>query len=458
MPTASARQETELFQNITYDEDLNDRFNPAVFQRGWDKSSATTYKTDGTTSTAVVAANWSHVYNDVQESYGSGVGFSIKTDVSRFVTNAPEKVLFRLPKADTEYGYYDVDGNDYDLEYKTIDHGTDHYKLNATNGTITATTAGSKYFLVGNPFMTYLDMQKFLDANKGNVAQKYWMITSGAQKSGIFEAGSEGLVGTATGYVAPMQGFFVEALGDNVSTLTLDYNEAMMADAATVAATSPLKVASRGLDEGFTLTISALNDGEESTAAVVKVAPEASSDYLAEEDMVVIDNSDLEVRATVYTVGDGKALAVNSLDAIGNVELGLIALPREETILQFNMDGEYALNLYDAETGAYTPIFDGMTYPVSGNAAGRLYLTSACGVETLEASTISWSAVGDELRVWSSDADCQKLSVRVYDYAGRIVATQSVDGNEVRLPIASGVYVLEAETESERICVQVKIR
>ncbi len=365
-------------------------------------------------------------------------------------------MLFRLPKADEEYFYYDVDKKDYGLKHE-IDHEEDHYKLNASHGTITATTAGSKYFLVGNPFMTHLDMQKFLDANKGKVAQKYWMITAGAQKSGIFEANSEGLVGSASGYVDPMQGFFVEALGDNVSTLELEYDETMMADAATAASASPLKIATRSYDEGFTLTISALNDGEESTAAVVKVAPEASCDYLAEEDMVVIDNSDLEVRSTVYTVGDGKALAVNSLDAIGNIELGLIALPSEETTLCFNMDADCALNLYDAETGAYTPIFDGMTYPVSGNASGRLYLTSTSGVQTLETSQISWSVSGDELTVRSSDADCKQLTVRVYDYAGRIVGAQSVTGSEVRMTVGSGVYVLEAETESERICLQVKI-
>lgn len=466
LPSANARQETELFQPIKYDPKKNNRFNPAVFQRGWDKGKADIYHTDGRTSSAVVKANWSHVYNDVEESYGSGVGFSIKADISGISddpNNAPTKVLFRLPKADTEYGYYDVKGDDHNLDYKTIDHGTDHYKLNPKNGTIIATTAGNgkKYFLVGNPFMTHLDMAKFLKENEDQIQQKYWMITAGTQKMGVFDPdSSDGLVGNGTGHVAPMQGFFVE-VKDNVeivgNTLSLKYNESMMYDVASLTEIAPLKVASRGYDEGFTLTISAINDDEESTAAVVKVSADASHDYFAEEDMVVLDNSDLEVRATVYTVSDGKALSVNSLDGIDNVELGLIALPEEETMLRFNIDEEYALCLYDVETGAYIPIFDGMTYPVSGNVSGRLYLTSTSGVKTPDASKISWSASGDVLTVRSSDSECSHLSVRIIDYAGRVIAAQSTDGCEVSLPIASGVYVLEAETESERLCIQVKL-
>ncbi len=98
-----------------------------------------------------------------------------------------------------------------------------------------------------------------------------------------------------------------------------------------------------------------------------------------------------------------------------------------------------------------------MTYPVSGNVAGRLYLTASSGVKTVEASRLTWSTSGDELTVRSSDTGCSHLSVRIIDYAGRVVAARSVDGCEVTLPIAAGVYVLEAETETERICLQVKI-
>ncbi len=459
LPTDNARQETELFRDITYDPEKNDRFNPAVFQRGWDKGKADIYHPDGSTSTAIVAANWSHVYNDVEESYGSGVGFSIKADVSG-VNDATGKVLFRLPKADEEYAYYDNEGNELNPDNrKTILHGEDHYRLNDASGSISATNAGDNYYLVGNPFMTHLDMAKFLDANKEKVARKYWMITAGSQKMGVFEAESEGLViGDALGYVAPMQGFFVEALdGIATSTLSLDYDGSMMYDLSATGGSGPLKISSRGYDEGFTLTISAIVDDEESTAAVVRVVSDASQSYRSEEDMVVLDNSDLEVKATVYTVSDGKALSVNSLDGICNVELGLIALPEEETVLRFDLDNDCSLNLYDDKTGAYTPIFDGMTYPVSGNIAGRLYLTATSGVKEVETSGITWSVSGDQLTVRSSDVSCCRLSVRVIDYLGRCVAKRSAEGSELILPIAPGVYVMEAETDSERLCVQVKI-
>ena len=115
LPSDNARQATEYFLPINFDNNKNDRFAPAVYQRGWDKGNETVYElppaSAGETRNVAVRATWSHVYNDVAVSYAPGSGYSVKTDVSRlgnrFETSVenPGKVLFRFPKADTAYEY-----------------------------------------------------------------------------------------------------------------------------------------------------------------------------------------------------------------------------------------------------------------------------------------------------------------------------------------------------------------
>lgn len=80
LPTSGARQVTRLFTEINFDHKadntgLNNRFAPAVYQRGWDKGTATVYElksnSSAETRNVAVALDWSHVYNEVKEPYRS---------------------------------------------------------------------------------------------------------------------------------------------------------------------------------------------------------------------------------------------------------------------------------------------------------------------------------------------------------------------------------------------------
>ncbi|MDE6682356.1 MAG: hypothetical protein K2J87_02910, partial [Muribaculaceae bacterium] len=235
LPTEKARQETEMFREITFDPAKNDRFAPAVYQRGWDKSTANVYEF-GTNDARNVAVKtfWSRVYNDATEDYGNGKAFSIKTDVSN-ANNAGDKVIFRLPKGDETYFYYKQDGTTDNKETAALNRENSH-RLNVSNGTMTVTTANEgKYFLVGNPFMTYMDIKGFLSRNQDKLEQKYWVVTKDGQIAGSF-SGENNFIASpypesdspedATA-IAPMQGFFVES--KKVATsLDLEYDETMM--------------------------------------------------------------------------------------------------------------------------------------------------------------------------------------------------------------------------------------
>lgn len=123
-PEAGGRQLTPHFAPITYNPAINDRFNPAYYQRSWDKAGkAWIYRMTGDEGTYLgfehdtehaeivrvqkpTYLNWSYVYNDVTVPYSNG-GFSVNvryTDSGKDATGG--KALVRMPKDDTAYTYY----------------------------------------------------------------------------------------------------------------------------------------------------------------------------------------------------------------------------------------------------------------------------------------------------------------------------------------------------------------
>lgn len=76
------------------------------------------------------------------------------------------------------------------------------------------------HFLVGNPFMTYLNMETFLDANKEVLAPKYWTLANGAPNASVGTPDVDYEVGSTNGTVAPMQAFFVELKSDAAKAST----------------------------------------------------------------------------------------------------------------------------------------------------------------------------------------------------------------------------------------------
>lgn len=463
LPTDGARQLTELFQDITFNTDLNDRFRPAVFQRGWDKSVARVYELEhpgfDSPQNVAVKAFWSHVYNDVTEPYGAGTGFSVKADVSRLGSEMTDPVLFRFPKADAQFLYFNQDG-DKNGHLTSIDRTEAQYRLSDSHGSIHASAASAgKYFLVGNPFITHLDIAKFLDANKDVLEQKYWIVTAKGQIAGSI--GSDGTAYAAVPSaddddpvadptaVAPMQGFFVEAKAE-AAAVNLKYDETMMRRYD--AANAPLTSTARSADGAQMLKITACNDGIASSAAIVVTGRGIAPDVNA------IDNSDIGVESTVYTVKGNNALSINVCDDMEGTEIGVIAREGTETVLRFEgveAATDCELCLYDKLDGSISNLYDGMELTVTGPVAGRLFLTAGNPDEKVTAGII-W-AIYDDILYVADTARSGSLSVTVCDVAGRVAASAAVDADSVEIPLPHGIYVAEIVTAKERKCIKVRL-
>jgi len=439
LPTADARQSTELFKPITFSTDLNNRFAPAVYQRAWNKATAMVYEINDKNRNVAVKTVWSNVYNDVNEKYAAGTGFSINTDVSR-LAGTVDKALFRLPKDDKEYKYYNEDGNIVGNN-TTIDRDK-AYKLNDVNGTIKVEAGAScRYFLVGNPFMAHIDMAKFLTDNADKINPKYWVLTAGG-----YAAASKDDSGnfTATidnpGILAPMQGFFVETIKE-ATGVELSYTSDMICTHTYESGNSPLHVLSRGDDNDHCLRLTAMADGEAVSQALIHIKPDAVSEYNEREDVAMLDGNDIRSRAKIYTIAGNVAASINTLPEITTTEVGLVAdNSRAQTTLRFNgtdaVDGD--VMLYDTLTGEATPIYEDMEYTVEGSAVGRLFITAS--LHGLSDNAIHITQTERTVTVSSS----LPVSVNIYDIRGLHILSRTEESGKTSFTLEQGMYIIEA--------------
>lgn len=445
-PTAGGRQNTELFNDITFSTDLHNRFAPAIYQRSWNAATANLYVSDKVTpswerQSAAIVSRWSHVYNDANVSYGPGSGFSIKADVSGVTgRDDDDKVLIRLPKADTEYRYYHHDGavdgitSGHDF---AIEHNDNHYKLNDASKVITVTaeaaSADNKYFLLGNPYMSYLDMGKFLAANEDKLEQKFWVLSGNGKGAMVLDASNNwtDAAGTTVSVIPPMQGFFVE-LKQAAATGVFTFNSSMMADVPAVGGQTPLTDRGASAD----LLITAVSSGAK---ALVAVRDASSANYEAKEDAALFTDPDSDLGEQVYTLAGNVAAEVNAVPEIEGLPLGVVAETGAEVVLRFDNvpDG---LMLYDVDADRSTLLAEGAEAAVTQGHRTLLTFSRGDAADKV-APGLTLTLVGN---CAEAVTDAEGVAVEVYDTAGRRLDRRSSDTGRMTVTLPAGTVIVRA--------------
>ena len=208
VPASNGRQETKAFTDINFDTNVNSRSKYPIYQRAWMKSdvkeispkgdySASHYP-DGTAPSDVDMnlGYWSHVYNKVDESYaadGTFGGFSIKAGNALLPKDKTKNALLRLPKADTEYQYFDYNGTGSSSSKTSVTkdpkgHGkllvafNNDEKHLAEKFQTLGTDNNSGFYLVANPYTCSISMAKFFDGNSG-LQKAIWIVENGEVKA-----------------------------------------------------------------------------------------------------------------------------------------------------------------------------------------------------------------------------------------------------------------------------------
>ena len=475
VPAKDGRQETKAFTDITFDTNVYSRSKYPVYQRAWMKSDVKeiTPKSDYPAShyPSVAAPEnvdmnlgyWSHVYNRVDESYaadGTFGGFSIKAGNALLPKDKTKKALLRLPKADTEYQYFDYKGNENSSSKtriaKDAGHGkflvaySNEEKTFAEKTQALGTDNASGFYLVANPYTCSISMAKFFEANTG-LQKAIWMVENGEVK-----AISNTELDKQNYAIQPTQSFFVKKKeGEMVENVR--FTSTMCVDRTI---TPGLLMAS---DYVKSIEATTENSNGQTSKARIALRPEASADYDDQEDVDLLYDQNLKDVPQVYTVAGNEAVAVNAVPELSWIPLGIVSQQTEEVSL--TLKGVNKLDapvyLYDAASASFTEVHEGEAVKVKAGDHGRYFLTqtrTSTGIDRME--TEEQSA---PVKVYSPAAGMivvsalggEKLDrVQVFTLDGKMVYSyQLPDKQRMILRVPSGIYIVKASTQS---CAQAK--
>ena len=471
VPKTTGREESKTaFSAMNFDETSDNRVAAPVYQRNWDSNATqvvdgvTNYKAhdyNGTNiridtisdaSMNVESLYWSHVYNKLNENYSEGKGFALKAGDQ--YKQLSTKWLFRLPKEDEEYKYFKQDGGYSDLNVPVPKH--EKYMLNVPYANesgllgeisqpLTSNThSNNRYYIVGNPYTASLSMYRFLNGNQ-SFERKVWTLDNGVLNA---HSVPEGTYNRSQDYIIePMQGFFVK-VKDGATVSQANFTLMMTTDRWISGGTA--------VQEPAAVYINVVNDDNLCSTAKVVVCNDADDEFVDDEDVELLNNSDIEDVPQVYTVAGNQAAALNKLSNINFLPLGIIA--KEDGKVMSNgatVNVEISANRYvtdklyvfDAKMGTFTPA----DAPISimANEHGRYYITTSTynlKQHNDEANIKCFSPNSGTITV--SSPNIAIANVRIYNAEGLLV-TSALGINQVSWTknIGCGLFIVKAETK-----------
>lgn len=468
------QEKSEAFKPITYKEAVNDRTAYPVYQRSWDGDAKEMvdntkfYKAneDGTVTETIdndfflTSGYWSHVYNKVDEQYTKGQAFAVKAGdkYTAGAQGANATAVIRLPKADTQFSYYDSESNK--PVNVTVPRDANSYRMLlgdvAGDKTMAMTQplkenlhSENRYHLVGNPYTSSLSMYRFLKANPA-FENSIWTLDNG-KVTAYTLALDEAYDKKTDVLVSPTQAFFVKLKAGETAT-EATFNASMLIN-------KDVTPGEKALIIRPTLTLTT-TDGVRNSESKLIVNEEACRDYVVGEDVEMLGEGNIAEVAQVYSVAGSQAVALNASDDINWMPVGVVAAKSKEVDVNVSlnskmlrkMDNEGSqLFLFDATTKTFSEIKDGMTVKMMANDHGRYYVTNQSSLNTTDINTIEcFSPTENTIVVATLKGDMKR--VVVYDISGALVTSNhSVNGGRCQLNVPkAGIYVVKATTKEDR--------
>lgn len=468
VPLTTGREESKTaFSAMKFDWTSDNRVAAPVYQRNWDSNETqivdggTQYKVhdfDGNNisiesisdaSMNVESLYWSHVYNKLDENYSEGKGFALKAGDQYKTLSA--KWLFRLPKEDEEYKYFKPDGGYSDLKVSVpkpekymlnVPYSNEPSLLGEISQPLTANThSNNLYYIVGNPYTASLSMYRFLNGNP-SFERKVWTLDNGVLNAHIIP---EGTYNRKDDYIIePMQGFFVKV--KEGATVSQAYFTLMMTTDRWTSGGSAIS------ETPAKMSINVVENGKRMAMAKVVVKDDADDDFNDDEDIELLNNTELEDIPQVYTIAGTQAAALNALPKIGILPFGVIAKEKKMVAVELEANRYLDAPLYilDAKTGTYTPTDHAIE--IEANEHGRYYITTAIyNIENdSEENTIRcFSPQSGTITVSSLASNL--ASVRIYTIDGKLQTFASgINATSWQKQVATGLYIIKVATEDKK--------
>lgn len=468
VPKTTGREESNTaFSAMNFDKTSDNRVAAPVYQRNWDSNETqivdggTQYKVhdfDGNNisiesisdaSMNVESLYWSHVYNKLDENYSEGKDFALKAGDQYKTLSA--KWLFRLPKEDEEYKYFKPEGGYSDLKVSVpkpekymlnVPYSNEPSLLGEISQPLTANThSNNLYYIVGNPYTASLSMYRFLNGNP-SFERKVWTLDNGVLNAHIIP---EGTYNRKDDYIIePMQGFFVKV--KEGATVSQAYFTLMMTTDRWTSGGSAIS------ETPAKMSINVVENGKRMAMAKVVVKDDADDDFNDDEDIELLNNTELEDIPQVYTIAGTQAAALNALPKIGILPFGVIAKEKKMVAveLEANRFLDAPLYILDAKTGTYTPADHAIE--IEANEHGRYYITTAIyNIENdSEENTIRcFSPQSGTITVSSLASNL--ASVRIYTIDGKLLTFASgINATSWQKQVATGLYIIKVATEDKK--------
>lgn len=475
VPKNNGQEQSEAFQPMTYDENVNDRSAYPVYQRSWDGNAQevidniTNYSAnhDGTVDVttgnelSINSGYWSHVYNKVDEQYTKGQAFAVKAG-DKYTAGAQDanaKAVVRLPKADTQFSYYDSESQK--PVNVTVNRDANSYRMLqgdvAGDKTMAMTQPlkenlhrDNRYHLVGNPYTSSLSMYRFLKANTA-FENSIWTLDNGVMKTHSVPVDLDYDKKTDV-IVNPTQAFFVKVKEGEIAPANVTFNATMLIN-------KDVTPGEKALIIRPTVTLTTVN-GERSSQSELIVNDEASRDYVEGEDVEMLGEGNIAEIAQVYSVAGTQAVALNASDDINWMPVGVVAPKSKDIDVNISLNGKMLrkmndeggkLFVYDATSKKFSEIADGMQIEMMANDHGRYYITTNNWVVPTGINAIRcFSPAQGTIIVAVLNGEVKQA--KVYDTAGALVtSSRSTAGERCQLSVQQpGVYIVKATTMDDK--------
>lgn len=494
------------FTKLTESNLPENRFDPRIYQRLWAQAAPYRGLEGSGEMTEVSEARWTRNFNALAFDYSSSAkgeekGYSNAFSLWVDNGNLPEtqKFRFRFPKEHGTYNYYEdfpeptitdisetldrgddanngakteiyrfvYEGESEDnktFEYKRLKPGENAGEPASTTDTRTVylgsaeykakldldqnigTGESEGYFAAANPFMSRINVAKFLAANSEAISEVKFYDGNTISSATLADGG---LVSTQAGAetVQPMQGFFVKATDADATELEVTFSGDMMSpDVAEAAAEAEDETAQEA--EAADMLRMTVRRGDAEASAIVTTSAYAEAKTL-------IDN-EVSPKVAVFTVADGTAYDIHPSDGRAYIPVGILTSAADTLTFSFETAGNADLadyELYDNVTGTAYPLDNELTFSNMGTSVGRFALRDRRASSSLEdgmAASIYVAVQDGRAIIRSSQPDIMK--VEVYTAGGVKTGGLTSKGTvEAAVNIDKGVNIVRVTLESGEV-------
>lgn len=329
------------------------RHNPLVRQQMYSRAvtTASSGKNDPD-STIAATADWSRTFNAVAQPYEQAQGIMLMVGSEGDGTS----YRLRFPKDYTAYNYYTLSGGwvkseplqngarDKNGRFTYEESGfTPENVRNSFTFKLRNDKQGAIYFVAGNPFMSYLDIQEFLQQNSGSVSA---IVLSEKGEQITISLDLKGGIRT----IAPLQAFYVVSTNTNSTQLDITYTSDMFVQPSASTATRSSRSASD--PAAGEMKISAVSGNSVSSCSLLRSAG-ASDAYNAKEDVISLIDEHFMPKVKVYTVAGKRALDIQKIKNAARVDLGFMVKDgSQQTKFTLNYGSNWkGWTLVDKQTG-----------------------------------------------------------------------------------------------------------